>query len=272
MGSRAQTGDWYDSPAWYDLAFQSETKLEVDFFEEAFRRYCPHPVRRTIEAACGTGRLIVEAAARGFSPVGFDLNRPSLAFLAERLQAKGFSGRAAGFHADMASFTLDDLKLAEPADAAWNTFDGFRHLLTEDAARAHLERMAAAVRPGGIYILGFHLLPPDADEECTERWSETSPDEDLKVTVTLRILSCDRRKRFEQVRISLLVREKGETHRLRDEFPLRIYTAAQVKSLFRSVPQWELLEVFDFWYDFDAPQKLNNDLADAVFVLRRKEG
>lgn len=269
MGSQAvKTGDWYDRPAWYDLAFQSETTLEADFFEEAFRRYCPFPVRRTIEAACGTGRLIVEMAARGYQPTGFDLNRPSLAYLTDKLKARKLSGAA--FHADMARFTLADINLAEPADAAWNTFDGFRHLATEAAAKAHLECMAEAVRPGGIYILGFHLLPPDADEECTERWSETAADGSLKVTVTLRILGCDRRKRLEQVRISLLVREGEETHRLRDEFPLRIYTAAQVKSLFRSVPQWELLEVFDFWYDFDEPQKLNDDLADAVFILRRK--
>ena len=43
-----------------------------------------------------------------------------------------------------------------------------------------------------------------------------------------------------------------------------------VGQLFAGVPQFELLETYDFWYDLDDPQKLDNDLVDAVFVLRRR--
>ena len=58
--------------------------------------------------------------------------------------------------------------------------------------------------------------------------------------------------------------------RLRDEFDYRMYSAAQIRQLFASVPQFELLNVYDFWYELDDPQKLDNDLVDAVFVLRRR--
>ena len=35
----------------------------------------------------------------------------------------------------------------------------FKYLLTEAAARAHLRSVARALRPGGVYALGFHLSP-----------------------------------------------------------------------------------------------------------------
>jgi len=99
----------------------------------------------------------------------------------------------------------------------------------------------------------------------------------------------------ERLRISVLVREfrkngksssNGAAHRtkstgskngsavhvqrLRDEFDYRLYTVAQIRQLFKSVPQWELVDTFDFWYKIDEPQKLDNDLVDALFVLRRR--
>ncbi len=58
--------------------------------------------------------------------------------------------------------------------------------------------------------------------------------------------------------------------RLKDEFDLRLYNASQVKSLFASVPELELVEIYDFWYDITEPQKLDNEIVDAVFILKKK--
>ena len=158
--------------------------------------------------------------------------------------------------------------IPQPADLGVCLLDSFRHLLTEDDARAHLNCMARAVRPGGVYLLGLHLLPPDADLECTERWTNHSGK--TRITTTLRVMSSSRRTRLEQIRISLLVREGKRTARYRDEFPLRMYTAAQLKSLVASVPEWSIAAVYDYWYELEEPLKLTNELSDTVLVLRRK--
>jgi SAM-dependent methyltransferase len=251
---------WYDSPECYDIAFDSETGPEADFLEAAFRKYCSYPVRRLLEPACGTGRLVCEMAARGYRVTGLDLSDRSLDYLRRRLARRRLQAEI--LRADMADF-----RLAKTVDAAYNTFDGFRHLITEESARRHLQCVAQCVRPGGIYILGFHLLPPDAAEECTERWTERRGG--TEVTTTLRVLATDRRRRMETIRISLLVRRRGQEHRLRDEFPLRMYTATQFRKLLRSVPEWELCDVYDFWYEIEQPLALNDELSDAVFILRR---
>lgn len=252
---------WYSYPQYYDLAFRSETRMEADFIEAACGKYCPFRVRRLLEPACGTGRLIAELAARGYAMSGFDLSRPALDYLRRRLTRRRL--RAAVFRADMADF-----RLKRPADAAYSTLDSFRHLLSEDAARGHLECVARRLRPGGIYILGFHLLPPDASEECIERW--TGRRGRTQVTVTLRVLSTDRRRRIETLRISMLVRSGKRVLRLRDEFPLRMYTAGQFRRLLRAVPDLQLCDVYDFWYEIDHPLRLSDELSDTVFILRKK--
>lgn len=251
--------NWYDAPQYYDLAFRPETGPEADFIEAACRKYCAFPVRHLLEPACGTGRLVVELARRGYRVTGFDLSQPSLTYLRRRLARRQL--QATVFQGDMADFTLP-----RPVDAAYNTFDSFRHLLTEQDARRHLQCVAGNLRPGGIYILGFHLLPPDAPEDCIERWTERSGK--TQVTVTLRVVSSDRRRRQETIRISLLVRRGAEELRLRDEFPLRLYTATQFRRLLAQVPAFELLDVYDFWYEIDQPLKLDNDISDTVFILR----
>jgi len=173
-------------------------------------------------------------------------------------------------------------------DGAFCTYNSFRVLTTEAAARSHLQSVAAAVRTGGLYFLGLHLAPPDVDPMGMERWVGLRGR--TQVTTTLRVIASDAKRRVERLRINLLVRQfnrslNGKSNgnsnghgrakevalqRLRDEFDYRLYTAAQIRRLFNSVPQWELVDVFDFWYLIDEPQKLDNELLDALFVLRRK--
>ena len=95
---------WYDHPQYYDIAFRSETRLEADFIEAACRKYCPFRVRRLLEPACGTGRLIAELAARGYRMTGLDLSRPSLDYLKRRLARRRL--HASIRQADMADFRI----------------------------------------------------------------------------------------------------------------------------------------------------------------------
>ena len=67
---------------------------------------------------------------------------------------------------------MSDFRLDQPLDAAYCPINTFRHLLTEQSARSHLQCVADALRPGGIYVLGLHLLPLDTTQESIERWTD----------------------------------------------------------------------------------------------------
>lgn len=257
----AKTENWYDYPQYFDWAFADETPAEAEFLSAALAKYARGPVRRVLEPACGGGRLVVEMARRGFEVLGFDNNPNMVDYVAGRIARGKLSARV--FEADMVDF-----QLPQPIDAAFNTFNTFRHLTTDDAALGHLRSVARALRPGGVFVLGMHLLPPDASLECIERWNAQRGA--TRVHYTLRVLASSRRTRLERCRISMLVRKPGKEFRLVDEFDLRLYNAAQWRKMLAQVPEFELCGVYDFDYDLDRPATLDNRLSDAVFVLRKK--
>jgi SAM-dependent methyltransferase len=253
---------WYDFPEYYDMGFREDTPREVRFFKKAFQHYCRHSVKSVLEPGCGSGRLIHAMAAQGFRVTGIDLNRNALDYCQSRLDKRGLT-------AGLIQGDMTDFAFKKPFDAAFNTINTFRHLLNEQAAAKHLRCVATALKPGGIYILGLHLLPPDADLYGTERWTATRGK--TKVNYSLTVKKARPKERLEDLRITMTIR-RGEDKpvRVSDEFTLRTYSHRQLKSLFASVSEFELADIFDFWYDIREPQPFDQNLVDAVFILRKK--
>ncbi len=94
-------------------------------------------------------------ASRGFQLTGLDLNPNALAYCGKKLERKGLKAK-------LVVGDMTDFALSPPFDAAFNTLNTFRHLTTEDQAVRHLKLIAKHLKQGGIYVLAFHLLPPDA--------------------------------------------------------------------------------------------------------------
>ncbi len=257
----APSANWYDYPEYFELAFADETTAEADFIEAACRKYCRFPVKKMLEPGCGGGRLVVELARRGYRVTGYDDNPRAIAYLQRRIDRQKLTARAA------VGGMVQPVRQARTFDAAFCTFNTFRHLTTEDDALNHLQSVARSLRKGGIYILGLHLLPLWVDEDSTERWKATKGK--TKVTFTLRVLSADRRQRLEDMRISMRVRSPRHDLRLRSDFQLRMYKAGQFRSLLRKANELELCDVYDFWYDIDDPLELNDEITDTVFILRK---
>lgn len=256
-----QDGNWYDYPQYFDLAFRDETDAEVNFFQAAFQQYADGPVKSLYEPGCGSGRLVIAMASLGYDVTGLDLNQPSLTYLKNKLKRRQQS----------AHLVLGDMcdHIVKPTqDAAFCTFNTFRQLTTHQDAIRHLKSVAASLRKGGIYILGFHIIPLDADESCKEVWRASQGKS--SVTITLKVMDFDRENRLEQIRISLLGRTGEKTIRCRTEYPMRLYTSDQVQELLDEVPEFEIAGIHDFDYEIDYPLELDDDLTDAVFVLKKK--
>ena len=255
--------DWYDHPQYFDMVFRNETAAEIAFFAAAFDRFADGPVRSVLEPGCGSGRLVAAMAARGYQVMGLDLSQSMLDYLDRRLRRRGLQ-------ADLVLGDMTEMVFDRPFDAAFCTFNTFRHLIQEQDAISHLKSVAECVRPGGLYLLGFHLIPMDADPECIERWQASHGG--TKVNVTLRVIDFDRRKRREMLRVSIKAQKRsGKVDRIRSEFPLRIYTPAQAKQLLKKVDDlFEIRSIHDFDYDIDETRDFDNDLTDALFVLKRR--
>lgn len=251
---------WYDFPELYEMGFLKETPKESLFMGDVFKKYVPFPVKRVLELGCGSGRLICDMAKRGYAMTGLDLNPTALEYCKKKLKKEKSTGELVV--GDMTNFSFD-----EPFDAAINAINTFRHLETEETALAHLNCVAKHLKPGGVFVLSLHLLPPDGDLWGTERW--TAKDEDKTVYYALTVVETSMKTRLEKLRISMLVKKKEGSFRLSDHITLRIYTAKQLKSLLAKATQFKLIGVHDFWCDIESVQKLNGEAIDTVLILQR---
>lgn len=255
--------DWYDYPQYFDMLFSDETADEVKFFKKAFKKFGKRKIKRVLEPGCGSGRLITAMAKQGFEMTGLDLSPSMLGFLDGELKRKKLS-------ANTVLGDMTEMKFKKKFDAAHCTFNTFRHLLNEKSAVKHLRNVGDCVRKGGLYILGFHIIPMDADPNCTEKWFAES--KTTTVNAKLKVMDFQRKKRLEHLRVTIHAEHKktGKTDRLRTQFPLRVYTHREARKTLRSVNDvWEIAGIFDFDYDIGEPREFDKDLTDALFVLRK---
>lgn len=263
--ARYEEFDWYETPRYYDAIFDVDSDIEGAFLEAAFEKHAtpsPKGRRRVLEPACGSGRLMVEMAKRGWAVHGFDLEPNMVKFSTERLADEGLTGTASVGN-------MADFKVRGTFDLAHCFVSTFKYLLTEEDARGHLESVARALRPGGIYALGFHLSWYDYREKTNERW--IAKKDGAHVICTISGWPADRKTRREKVQARMKVLEDGIEKRAQTTWEFRSYDAKQVRSLLRSVPELEHVATYDFHYDIDEPQKLSDEQCDTMLILRRRE-
>lgn len=261
--SRYRDVDWYAVPQYYDIIFDADTKLEGDFLEAVHRRHGTGPGRRVLEPACGSGRLLAALARRGHRVTGFDASPAMLSYAARRMRRRGLAAHLS--HQRMESFHYGGR-----FDLAFNLVSTFKYLLTEADAEAHLRCVAASLRRGGLYVLGFHLTDYDHQRCQRERW--TGRRGGVQVTCNIQSWPPDRRRRRERVRSRLVIERDGGVLRWQSAWWFRTYGAAQFRRLLARVPDLSHLATYDFSYDLNAARRLDDKQCDAVVVLRREDG
>ena len=155
-------------PEEYDILHAAGSAADVRVLERLERDYVNSGARARstwLEPACGTGRLLRLAAARGRNVIGFDLEAPMVDYASRRVadtlsrgkprRPPGTRPRASIFRADMTDFSRH--VRARSIDLAFNLINTIRHLPTDAAMLAHLGQIARVLRPGGVYAVGLSV-------------------------------------------------------------------------------------------------------------------
>lgn len=248
MGGRPPEGSrrLYDDPVVYDTLMSPGTARELDALYRVARRYTWPPARapwplakrpspsapRWLEPACGTGRLLRLAAARGLRAIGFDREPAMVAYAREAVARRGLGRRVHVFHADLTDFA--DAVAPASIDFAFCTLNTLRHLPSDARLLAHLDQVARVLRDGAVYAVGLSLT----------RYGEEAPDEDvwtarrggLRVTQLATCLPPDAsagRARRERVISHLVVAARGVEEHRDDAYDLRCYDERQWDAVVR---------------------------------------
>ena len=255
--------DWYDTPLYYDIVFDEGTVQEADFMEAAFAKHGGNG-RRLLEPACGSGRLALEMAWRGWDVNGFDGNEHMIRFAQDRMVTAKLKARL--WVDMMQDFTLPK-GVKGDFDMAHCLVSTFKYLQTEKDAAECLRRVASVLKRGGICFLGLHLSDYDSGRGEHERW--VAQREDIRVICNTRTEPPDRRTRLEQLRTRLKIRDGDREHMQETRWQFRTYNARQLKALLRKVPEFELVECYDFTCNLNETRKLDDSYADVLLVLRK---
>jgi SAM-dependent methyltransferase len=155
----------YDHPRFYDILFGFDRSCEAGFYDAAFLRCGLRRGDAILELGCGPARVGRLLARRGWRVAGLDRSAAMLAYA--RAEAADEGVALDTFCADMTAFAT-----GRTFAAAFNPLSSFRLLHRDEDVDAHLRCAAAALRPGGVYVLDLAFLASDAAPVLTtdEGW------------------------------------------------------------------------------------------------------
>lgn len=109
-----------------------------------------------LEAACGSGRVLLPLAEAGHRVAGVDSSETMLGMARDRVAAAGLADRVRLAQGDMRT-----MELGEQFPMALVALGSFHHLLTMEDQRACLRRLASHLAPGGTLLLDLMNPTPD---------------------------------------------------------------------------------------------------------------
>lgn len=163
--------DIYAIPDVYDALHAPGTSKDVTRCLRVARRYAGEQARDAkawVEPACGTGRYVRALAGRGCVAVGVDLSDAMIEY------ARDHSAKAPGARFLIGDMTkLDQVVGKGKFDAAINLINSIRHLGSDRELDLHLASTAAALKQGGIYIVGLSIALYGGEPPTEDVWTAT---------------------------------------------------------------------------------------------------
>ena len=217
----------YAQPRWYDIAFgYRDVAAECDFLLGQAARLAGRTPTSAVELGAGPANHAVELACRGLAVQAIDIEPAMVSYGLEKASARGAS-------LDYREGDLRSFLLPRPVDLALVLLNTAGCLATQDDFISMLQRVSAALTPGGILCLE---LPHPRDvwlREPTDPW-ETEQD-----GTRVRVTWGDPRDHFDpvtqiaEVTTTLTVWEGGRKRILRERALQRHFTAPEVTALAR---------------------------------------
>jgi SAM-dependent methyltransferase len=234
----------YDNPRYYEIAFSfRDIPKEVDIIERCIELFSLIPVSRVLEIGCGPAPHMLELIGRGYEYVGIDLSQKMLDFAGSKAARAGLSPTL--LNKDMVRFELE-----EQVDFAFVLLGSLFAGNTADLI-SHFESVAAALRPGGIYLLDwciqFDKTPEGSDSWVIER-------DDIRTETSVYVRYVDPVSQTTEEITKIKVDDRGKKVELEDRHLRRIIYPQEFKLLIEKTGCFEFIGWWNNW-NLDDPIK-----------------
>ncbi|MEK7767529.1 MAG: class I SAM-dependent methyltransferase [bacterium] len=249
----------YDHPRYYELAFAwRDIPAEAKVMDECIARYSRIPGATVLELACGNAPHLLEWLDRSRRYVGLDRNEAMLAYVAEK-------ARRAGATVQLVRGELARFELPEPVDFACIML-GSLYVTSTAELVSHFDSVAAALRPGGLYLLDW----------CIHTWAKSDPQETWDMEADGLWIRTTWSERSENVmeqtyreRIELEVKDRGKRSTIVQESIRRAIHPQEFRIFIAGRPDFEFV---GWWHDWDLARPLNatGEIRRPIIVVRRR--
>lgn len=223
----------YDDPLVYDVLHAPGTASDVAGLFRIERLYADRNTPKVwLEPASGTGRYLLAAARRGRHTIGIDLSRRMCAFARRRAHDAGLADRCRFVAADMRKFQRH--VRAKSVGLAFNLINSIRHLPSDAAMLDHLNQVARALAPGGIYVVGLSATAYGLESPSEDVW--TGRRGSLSVTQVVQFEPPSPGSRWEQVYSVLSISTGTSLRTAQSAYRLRTYSLDQWHALLARSP------------------------------------
>ncbi|MCG7343641.1 class I SAM-dependent methyltransferase [Sporosarcina sp. ACRSL] len=214
------------------------------------------PHQTILELACGTGRLTIPMAQRGFEIIGVDLHEGMLARARQKAEEQGVT-------IEFIQQDCTQLNIPVKSSVAFMTGNSFQHFLTNEAQDALMQSIRKHLEAGGIFI--FDTRNPVLNElavvdEYEEKYLDKNGDQvieshrDVYDHLTQILDSQTQRQIY---RDGVLIAEEQDGISLRYSFP-------QEMERLLAANGFEIVQVYGDWDE----NELQADSVSMVYVCR----
>lgn len=250
----------YNHPRVYELAFSfRDIESETAFIDRVIRTFSRRPVRSVLEIASGPAPHAGALTERGYRYIGLD-NNPAMIDYA-RTKWQELTPAPSFVQADMASFALP-----EPADFMYVLL-GSLYLSTADAMQSHLDSVAAALRPGGLYFLDLCIEFSDPLSHGSCRHAVTERD-NIRLDSRFDIRLLDPQQNLYEERWRLKIETPEGSHAFETVEQNVALFPDDFATLIGARPEFDLVGWWADW-DLDAPITPSSRLYRPFALLRR---
>lgn len=262
LGSPMDAHGFYDEPGLYDVLHSRGTASEVRGYQRLSARLGLDTRGPWLEPACGSGRYLRAAIARGVRVAGFDMQPHMLAYARRRL-ARYDASLWVLAEADMRTFDIQAFAPGWVFQLAFNPINTIRHLHSDEAILAHFECIHRALRPGGVYVVGLSLSMYGFEQPSEDIWHGARGT--LRVQQVVQYTpAAGGPDRAERVHNVLAVDTPGGTRIVPSSYTLRSYDREQWEAIIDQSP-FEMIGCVD-----EAGRSMTPSAPGyALWVLRR---
>jgi SAM-dependent methyltransferase len=250
---------------YYDTSYNRRINIDVEFFVD----YAQASGGRTLELACGTGRVLIPTAIAGCEITGLDLSSFMLQKCREKLagQPEAIQKRVKLVQGDMTKFST-----GEKYALITLPFRPFQHLIAVAEQKACLGCIHKHLEPRGKLVFDvfnpnpLRLVPNPTYTKEVEDLPETALPDGRKIRRASRMAAFHREQQYNDVELIYYVNyPNGRNERLVQSFPMRYFFRYEMEHLLE-LCGFKVVELFG---NFDK-SPFDTDSTEMIFVAQKR--